>query len=44
MEKQLGWACILGEVEHLWIAKVGHKVLARLLESQIWQQPTGSVQ
>ena len=33
----------MGEVEHLWIAKVGHKVLARLLESQIWYQTTGSV-
>ena len=34
MEKQL---------ELLWLSKVGHTVLARLMESQIWHQPTGSV-
>ena len=43
MEKQLGWACKLGEVEPLWISKVGHTVLAKLMESQIWYQFTGSV-
>ena len=42
MEKQLGWACKLGGVEPLWITKVGHAVLARLMEYQIWHQP-GSV-
>ena len=34
-------------VEPLWISKVGHTlantVLARLMESQIWYQPTGLV-
>ena len=35
MEKQLGWSCKLDEV--------GHTVLARLMESQIWHQPIGSV-
>ena len=30
-------------MEPLWISKVGHTVLARLLESQMWHQPTGSV-
>ena len=43
MEKQLGWACKLGGVEPLWISKVGHTLLARLKESQIWYQPTSSV-
>ena len=43
MEKQLGWAHNLGGVEPLWISKVGHAVLARLMESQIWYQSTGSV-
>ena len=42
MKEQLGWACKLGGVEPLWITKVGHTVLARLMESQIWHQP-GSV-
>ena len=28
-------------VEPLWISKVSHTVLARLMESQIWHQPTG---
>ena len=36
MEKQLGLACKLGEAECLEISKVGHTVLARLMESQIW--------
>ena len=43
MEMQLGWAHKLGGIEPLWISKVGHTVLARLLESQMWHQPTGSV-
>ena len=43
MKKQLGWASKLGGVESLWISKVGHTVLARLMESQIWHQPTGFV-
>ena len=30
-------------VEPLWTSKVGHTVLATLMESQIWHQPTGSV-
>ena len=40
MEKQLGWAHKLCGLEPLWISKVGHTVLARLMESQIWHQPT----
>ena len=43
MEKQLGWAHKLGGEEPLWVFKVGHKVLARLMESQMWHHPTGSV-
>ena len=43
MEKQPGWARKLCEVEPLWVSKVGHTVLARSMESQIWHQPTGSV-
>ena len=43
MEKQLGWAHKLGEIEPLGISKVGHTVLAGLMESQIWHQPTDSV-
>ena len=31
-------------VEPLWISKVGHTVLARSMESQIWHQPTSSVE
>ena len=42
MEKQLGWAYKLGGIDPLWISKVSHTVLARLMESQIWHQPTGS--
>ena len=38
VEKQLGWACKLGEVESLGISKVGQTLLARLMESQIWHQ------
>ena len=43
MEKQPGWACKLGGAELLGISKVGQTVLAMLMESQIWYQPTGSV-
>ena len=43
MEMQLGWACKLDRVEPLWISRVGHTFLARLMESQIWHQPTISV-
>ena len=43
MEKQLVWANKLGGVEPLWTSKVDHTVLARLMESQIWHQSTGSV-
>ena len=32
-EKQFEWACKLGVVELVWISKVGHTVLARLIES-----------
>ena len=39
MENQPGWAYKLGGVEPLWISRVGHTVLARLMESQIWHQP-----
>ena len=35
MEKQLGWACKFGRAEPLGISKVGHTVLAKLMESQI---------
>ena len=43
MEKQLGWAHMLGEVESLGISKAGQTVLSRLMESQIWCQLAGSV-
>ena len=44
MGKQLGWGCNLGGAESLWISKVGHTVLARLMESQIWHvEPTSTV-
>ena len=43
MEKQLEWAHKLGGLEPLGISKVSQTVLARLMESQIWHQPTGSV-
>ena len=42
MEKQLGWASKLGGLEPLWISKVGHTVLVRWVESQMWYQPTSS--
>ena len=44
MEKQLGWALKLCGMESLGISKVGQTVLTRLMESQIWHQPAGSVQ
>ena len=43
MEKQLEWAHELGGAEPLGISKVGHTGLARLMEIQMWHQPTGSV-
>ena len=43
MEKQLGWARKLGWIEPLWISRVGHTMLARLMESQIWHQLASSV-
>ena len=33
----------MGRVEIWWISKVGDTVSARLMESQIWHQPTRSV-
>ena len=42
MEKQLGWAHKLGGTESLWIWLV-LAVSARLVESQMWHQPDGSV-
>ena len=38
MEKQLWWANKLGGAESLGISKAGQRVLARLMESQIWHQ------
>ena len=35
---------MLGGVQPLWISKVSNTVLARLMESQIWHQPTGFVE
>ena len=43
MEKQLGWTGKLGGAEGLGISRKDQTVLARLLESQIWHEPTGSV-
>ena len=43
MEKHLGWAHKLGGVESLGISRAGQTVLARLMESQIWHQLSGSV-
>ena len=43
MENQLGWAPKLGGAESLGISKMGQRMLARLMESQIWQQLAGSV-
>ena len=43
MEKKLVWARNLCGVEPLWISKVGHTELTRLIESQIWHQASGFV-
>ena len=43
VEKQLGWPSKLSGAGSLGISKVGQTVLARLMESQIWQQLAGSV-
>ena len=43
MEKQLWWVHKLGGAESLGASKVGHTVLARLMESQIWHQLAGLV-
>ena len=43
MGKQLGWAHKLDGVESLEIFNAGQIVLARLVESQTWDQLTGSV-
>ena len=43
MEKKLRCCHKLGGVESLGIFKVGHTILAMLMESQIWHQPIGSV-
>ena len=43
MEKHLVWAYKLDGAESLRISKVGHTVLARLMESQIRHQLAGSV-
>ena len=42
-EKQFGWAHKLGEMESQGISRVGHTVLVRLTESQIWYQLAGSM-
>ena len=39
----LRWACKLGNMESLGIARAGQTVLARLMDSQIWHQLPGSV-
>ena len=43
MEKQLGWAHKLGGSVSQGISRAGQRVLARLMESQIWHLPAGSV-
>ena len=43
MEKQVRWSRKLGGMESLGISKVHQRVLARLVESQIWHQPASSV-
>ena len=43
IEKQLRWAHNLGRAESLGIPKVVQTVLARSMESQIWQRLIGSV-
>ena len=41
--KQLRWAGKLGGARSQGVTRVGMTVLARLMESQIWCPPTGSV-
>ena len=43
MEKQQRWIHKVGGAESLWISKVGHTVLTKLMEFHIWHQPTDSV-
>ena len=43
MEKQLGWACKLGDGESLVISKAGQTVLSTMMESQIWPMLVSSV-
>ena len=43
MEKQLGWAHMLGGAESQGISMVGQTVLASLMESQILYPPASSV-
>ena len=43
VEKQLGWDHKLGQVDSLGILKMGHTLLAMLMESQIWHQLAGCV-
>ena len=43
IEKQLVWASKLGGVQSLGISKADQTVLARLMESQLCHQLTGSV-
>lgn len=43
MGKELGWSCKLGRAELLWVSKVGHTLFSRLLQAQIWHQPSSSV-
>ena len=43
VEKLIGWVHKLGGTESLGISRVGQTVLARLMESQVWHQPAGSV-
>ena len=39
----LRWACKLGNMESLGIARAGQTVLARLIEPHIWHQFAGPV-
>ena len=43
MERQLGFTSKLGGREFMGISRAEHIVLARLMESQKWHQPAGSV-
>ena len=43
MEKWFGWASKLVGAEALGISKVGHTMLARLMEPEIWHHLAGSV-